>query len=43
MAAETLALKLDSETNNTRLDLAFEWPTPDSRIFLFPGDAQVGN
>ena len=35
------ALKLDSDTNNTSLALAFE--LPDGRVLLFPGDAQVGN
>ena len=42
--AETLALKLDSDTNNTSLVLAFEVGKPgEGRILLFPGDAQVGN
>lgn len=36
-----LALKLDSDTNNTSLVLAFE--LPDGSVMLFPGDAQVGN
>lgn len=40
-AAETLALKLDSDTNNTSLVLAFE--LSDGQVLLFPGDAQVGN
>ena len=40
-AADSLALKLDSDTNNSSLVLAFE--LPDNRILLFPGDAQVGN
>lgn len=40
-AAEALALKLDSDTNNTSLALAFA--LPDERMLLFPGDAQVGN
>ncbi len=40
-AADTLALKLDSDTNNSSLVLAFE--LPDGRVLLFPGDAQVGN
>ncbi|MGE8064804.1 hypothetical protein [Pseudomonas sp. NPDC089569] len=40
-SAETLALKLDSDTNNTSLVLAFE--LPDKQVLLFPGDAQVGN
>ncbi|WP_150768571.1 hypothetical protein [Pseudomonas fluorescens] len=39
--AETLALKMDSDTNNTSLVLAFE--LPDGQVLLFPGDAQVGN
>lgn len=40
-AAEALALKLDSDTNNTSLALALE--LPDGQVLLFPGDAQVGN
>ncbi|HLL30754.1 MAG TPA: MBL fold metallo-hydrolase [Allosphingosinicella sp.] len=40
-AAGALALKMDSDTNNTSLVLAFE--LPDGRVLLFPGDAQVGN
>jgi len=40
-AADALALKLDSDTNNSSLVLAFE--LPDGRVLLFPGDAQVGN
>jgi len=40
-AAGSLALKLDSDTNNTSLVLAFE--LPDGRVLLFPGDAQIGN
>ena len=40
-AADSLALKLDSDTNNSSLVLAFE--LPDGRVLLFPGDAQVGN
>lgn len=39
--AETMALKMDSDTNNTSLVLAFE--LPDRQVLLFPGDAQVGN
>lgn len=39
--AEALALKMDSDTNNTSLVLAFE--LPDQQVLLFPGDAQVGN
>jgi hypothetical protein len=43
-AAEQLALKLDSDTNNTSLVLAFVVGTgADRRVLLFPGDAQVGN
>lgn len=38
--AAAFALKLDSDTNNTSLALAFEL---DDRVLLFPGDAQVGN
>lgn len=40
-AAGPLAMKLDSDTNNTSLVLAFE--LPDTTLMLFPGDAQVGN
>ncbi|CAI3787998.1 hypothetical protein AHFPHNDE_01671 [Pseudomonas sp. MM227] len=40
-AAGPLAMKLDSDTNNTSLVLAFE--LPDQTFMLFPGDAQVGN
>ncbi len=40
-AAAEFALKLDSDTNNTSLALAFELPSGD--VLLFPGDAQVGN
>jgi hypothetical protein len=43
-AAEQLALKLDSDTNNTSLVLAFVvGKDADRRVLLFPGDAQVGN
>lgn len=43
-AAEDLALKLDSDTNNTSLVLAMEvGGVPDAPVLLFPGDAQVGN
>jgi hypothetical protein len=41
-AAEQLALKLDSDTNNTSLALAFEIGRP-GKVLLFPGDAQVEN
>lgn len=42
--AEQLALKLDSDTNNTSLVLAFAiGDAADHRVLLFPGDAQVGN
>ncbi len=41
-AASSLALQLDSHTNNTSLALAFEL-LPSQRVLLFPGDAQVGN
>lgn len=40
-ASSTLALKLDSATNNTSLVLAFEIGGGD--VFLFAADAQVGN
>lgn len=36
-----MALKLDSDTNNTSLALAFR--LADGRVLLFPGDAQIGN
>jgi hypothetical protein len=39
--ASALALKLDSDTNNTSLVLAFE--LPDGTVMLFAADAQVGN
>jgi hypothetical protein len=41
-AAETLALNLDSHTNNTCLVLAFEF-VDTGEVMLFPADAQVGN
>ncbi|HEX8526307.1 MBL fold metallo-hydrolase [Allosphingosinicella sp.] len=40
-AAEALALKMDSDTNNTSLVLAFE--RDDRQVLLFAADAQVGN
>lgn len=40
-AADALALKLDSDTNNSSLVLAFE--LDEDRVLLFPGDAQIGN
>ncbi len=40
--AELLALRLDSDTNNTSLALAIEL-VDSGRVLLFPGDAQVGN
>lgn len=40
-AAGPLALKLDSDTNNTSLALAFD--LPDGTAMLFAADAQVGN
>lgn len=40
--AENLAIDLDSHTNNSCLVLAFEF-TDTGEVFLFPGDAQVGN
>lgn len=42
-AAGALALKLDSDTNNTSLVLAFELPDAPRSILLFAADAQVGN
>ena len=41
-AAETMALQLDSATNNTSLVLAIEI-VATGQILLFPGDAQAGN
>ena len=41
-AAETLALNLDSHTNNTCLVVAFEL-VKTGRVLLFAADAQVGN
>ena len=41
-SSETLALQLDSDTNNTSLVLAIE-NIATGQILLFPGDAQVGN
>ena len=40
-SAGALALKLDSDTNNTSLVLAFD--LPDGTAMLFAADAQVGN
>lgn len=40
-AAGPMALKLDSDTNNTSLVLAFD--LPDDTVMLFAADAQVGN
>lgn len=40
-SAETLALKIDGDVNNTSLALAIEIPGGD--VLLFPADAQVGN
>ena len=42
IAAETLALNLDSHTNNTCLAIAIEL-SPGGKVLLFPADAQVGN
>jgi beta-lactamase superfamily II metal-dependent hydrolase len=39
--AGSLALKLDSDTNNTSLVLAFE--LPNKEVMLFAADAQIGN
>jgi hypothetical protein len=42
--AEQLALDLDNDTNNTSLTLAFELgDIGEGSVFLFVGDAQVGN
>lgn len=41
-SAETVALNLDSHTNNTCLVIAFEL-VKSGRVLLFPADAQVGN
>lgn len=41
-ASETMALQLDSATNNTSLVLAIEI-IATGEILLFPGDAQAGN
>lgn len=40
--AADLAMQLDRGVNNTSLVLAFEF-LDTGRVFLFPGDAQVGN
>ncbi|RUW20250.1 hypothetical protein EOA38_33510, partial [Mesorhizobium sp. M1E.F.Ca.ET.041.01.1.1] len=40
--AADLALQLDRGVNNTSLVLAFEF-TDTGHVFLFPGDAQIGN
>jgi len=40
-SAESLALKIDGDVNNTSLALAIE--TADKDVLLFPADAQVGN
>jgi hypothetical protein len=40
--SETMALQLDSATNNTSLVIAIEL-TDTEEILLFPGDAQAGN
>lgn len=43
-AAESVALNLVGDTNNTSLVLALEWGRPGSgQILLFAADAQVGN
>ena len=43
-AAESLALDLAGDTNNTSLALALEWGAPGKgRVLLFAADAQVGN
>ncbi len=40
-SAETLALKIDGDVNNTSLALALQ--VSSDQMLLFPGDAQVGN
>jgi hypothetical protein len=40
--AGSLALQMDSDTNNTSLALAIEF-IESGKVLLFPGDAQVGN
>lgn len=40
-SAETLALKIDGDVNNTSLALGIEVPGHD--VLVFPADAQVGN
>lgn len=40
--AESLALKLDNDTNNTSLVLAIEF-VKTKEVLLFPGDAQTGS
>jgi len=40
--SETMALQLDSATNNTSLVIAIEL-TDTGEVLLFPGDAQAGN
>lgn len=42
-SAELLALKIDSDVNNTSLALAIQAPGPDRHLLLFAADAQVGN
>lgn len=39
--AGSLAMQMDSDTNNTSLVLAIQ--LPGGKVLLFPGDAQVGN
>ncbi len=41
-SVDTLALKLDDDTNNTSLVLALEL-LKSGKVLLFPGDAQVGS
>jgi hypothetical protein len=42
-SAESLALKIDGDVNNTSLVLAIELPVPGRHVLLFAADAQVGN
>ena len=43
MEFNRLALKMDSNTNNSSLVLAIELPDTDRSIMIFAADAQVGN
>lgn len=43
MEFNRLAIRMDSNTNNSSLVLAIELPDPDQSIMIFAADAQVGN